>query len=263
MPAWVIAPALSLALTTGAACAAPDAPLALPATLELVGSQGHLNAGQPQAHAVNARGTWLLGGGDVARAEVLDETKFASHGGIVAAGYTRVLAPDWIVAGTLALGHGGPNWANTRADVELSTKWGENGWLLSRVALFQGRFDGHRSDQGLRLAAVTYLPGSVVLEGGVIANVSQPGRVHSAMWFASATLGSEGVQYFSLRASRGTEAYQAISAGQQLVNFSSRSLGLTWRRWLGRPWGLIAQAEHYRNPSYERNTLGAGLFVQW
>ena len=269
-----------IALAAGAAHAQTETPLrALPetplsaqpetpqpplrATLELLGAHSQLTAGQPQGHATNVRGTWVFGNGDVARAELLDETKFGSHGGIVAAGYTRVLTPDWILAGTLAAGHGGPNWANGRGDVELGTKWGDAGWLLTRVALYHARFDGDRSDQGLRLAAVAYLPGSFVLEGGVIANVSQPGRVRSAQWFASSTWGSEGVQYVSLRASSGTEAYQAIGAGQQLVDFRSRSLGLSWRRWLGRPWGFIAQAEHYRNPSYERNTVGVGLFVQW
>lgn len=239
----------------------PDLPLR--ATLELLGAHSHLNAGLPQGRAANARGTWVFGNGDVARAEVLDETKFDSHGGIVAAGYTRVLTPDWILAGTLAAGHGGPNWANQRADVELSTKWGEGGWVLTRAALYHARFDAGRSDQGLRLSAVVYLPASVVLEGGVIANRSQPGGVRSDMWFASGTWGTEGLQYASLRASSGSEAYQAIGAGSQLVDFRSRSLALSWRYWLGRPWGFIAQAEHYRNPFYMRNTLGVGLFVQW
>ena len=277
--------AVLLALAAGAAEAQLEAPLraqpeptlrvqpeptlsvepALPlrATLDLLGAHSRLSAGLPQGRAANARGTWVFGNGDVARAEVLDETKFGSHGGIVAAGYTRVLTPDWILAGTLAAGHGGPNWANQRADVELSTKWGEGGWVLTRAALYHARFDAGRSDQGLRLSAVAYLPASVVLEGGVIANRSQPGRVRSDMWFASGTWGAEGVQYASLRASSGSEAYQAIGAGSQLVDFRSRSLALSWRYWLGRPWGFIAQAEHYRNPVYVRTTLGAGLFVQW
>ena len=248
--------------------AQPEAPLRvdevpLRATLELLGAYSHLNAGLPQGHAANARGTWVFANGDVARAEILDETKFGSHGGIVAAGYTRVLAADWILAGTLAAGRGGPNWANQRADVELSTKWGAGGWALTRVALYHARFDAGRSDQGLRLSVVAYLPASVVLEGGVIANRSQPGRVRSDMWFGSATWGTEGVQYASLRASSGGEAYQAIGAGQQLVDFHSRSAGFTWRRWVDRKWGFTASAERYSNPTYTRNSVGAGLFMQW
>ena len=50
---------------------------------------------------------------------------------------------------------------------------------------------------------------------------------------------------------------------RQLVDFRSQTFSLGWRRWLDRQSGVIVQAEHYRNPSYERTTLGAGLFSQW
>ena len=83
------------------------------------------------------------------------------------------------------------------------------------------------------------------------------------MPFVSATYGHEGVQYLSLRLASGSEAYQAIGTGLQLVDFNSHSVALNWRRWLGTRWGFTAQAERYANPSYHRNTLGAGLFVQW
>lgn len=252
-------PVALLLLATSAAQA--EAPL--PATVELTGAHGSLNKGQPQANALNLRGTYELGGGDVARAELLQETKFGSRGGIAAAAYTKVLGDDWIVAGTLAAGHGGANWANTRVDVELTTKWLASKTLLSRVALYRALYDGSRSDSGARVALVGYLPGSFVVEGGWLANRSQPGGVNSHQTFGSVTWGSEGEQYIAARFSTGTEAYQSIAAGQQLVGFSSHSVGLNWRRWMARSWGFIAQAEQYRNPSYERSTLGAGVFVQW
>ena len=240
-----------------------SAPAPTHTTVETLFTHGRLTAGLPDADALNVRGTWVFDGGDVARAEILDERKFGSRGGIGAISYTKVLSADWFATGSVALGHGGPNWANARADVELSTKWGEQRSVVTRAALYQARFDNDRSDRGLRLAVVGYLPGSVVLEAGVTFNISEPGAVRSQMPFVSATVGSDGVQYVSVRASSGSEAYQAIGAGQQLVDFNSRSLGLGWRRWVSRQWGFIAQAEHYRNPSYERNTFGAGVFVQW
>jgi YaiO family outer membrane protein len=83
------------------------------------------------------------------------------------------------------------------------------------------------------------------------------------MPYASATFGREGQQYLSLRATEGTEAYQALGAAAQLVNFHSRSAAATWRCWVGPKWGVMAQAEHYRNPSYQRRTVGVGLFAQW
>ncbi len=233
------------------------------ATLEAVATHGRLTARLADANALNVRGTWAFDDGDVARAEILDERKFGSRGGIAGIGYTRVLSPDWYVTGAFASGHGGVNWAKTRVDLELSTKWAEQRDIVTRAALYQARFDGNRSDRGLRLALVSYRPGPMVLEAGLTFNISEPGAVRSRMPFIAATFGREGDQYFSLRASRGSEAYQAIGVGQQLVDFNSRSLGVSWRRWIEPQWGVIAQAEFYRNPTYERATLGAGIFVQW
>lgn len=249
------------ALSASAAMAQAQAPN--PATLELLASRGNLSAGLPDQQALNMRGTWLLSGSDVARLELLDEKKFDSRGGVVAASYTKVLSPDWLTTGTLALGHGGVNWANVRGDLEFARKWGAQRNWITRAALYHASFDGNRSDKGLRLGVAAYLPSAVVLEAGITFNISDPGAVHSRMPFVSATYGHEGVQYISLRLASGSEAYQPLAAGLQLVDFDSHSLALNWRRWLGPRWGVSAQAEHYKNPSYHRNTLGAGLFVQW
>ena len=243
------------------ACAQSSEPIHT--TLEALGASGKLSAGLPDAEALILRGTWDFGGSNLLHAEVLEENKFGSHGGGVGVGFVKVLSPDWFMAGSVALGHGGANWATTQVDVEVSTKWTEARNIVTRAALYQARFEGDRSDRGLRLAFVDYLPNAVVLEAGITFNVSEPGSVHSQMPFISATVGHEGEQYVSLRYSSGSEAYQAIGTNQQLVDFRSHSLGLGWRRWVNRQWGFIVQAEHYSNPSYERNTLGVGIFTQW
>ncbi len=253
---------LLLALLAGLA-AAPAGAQAAPLTVELIASQGHLTAGQPDAQALNLRATWLRPGGDVLRGELLSEDKFSKRGGVAAVGYTAVLSPDWVAAGTLALGTGGPNWANQRVDLELSRSWGDSRSWVTRFALYKAWFDDRRSDRGLRGALVAYLPGSLVLEAGSAFNLSEPGAVRSAMPFASATLGRDGEQYLSLRVARGSEAYLSTVFGPQPVKFDSHSVGLNWRRWVGPQWGFILQAEQYGNPSYRRMTLGAGLFSQW
>lgn len=254
--------AAAAALTAAAACGAL-AQTPAPVTLDLLFTQGRLSAGLPEASATNLRGTWLLGDGQVARLEVLDERKFDAHGGIVAGSYTRDFGPDWYATGTLALGQGGPNWARRRVDIDLATKWRSARDLVSHVAVYGARYDADRSDRGLRISLVGYLPAAVVVEGGILFNLSEPGAVQSRMPYASVLWGREGEQYLSLRVSSGSEAYQALGAARQLVDFHSSSAGLTWRRWLGPRWGFIAVAEHYRNPSYERNTLGLGLLVQF
>ena len=245
-----------------AALAQPaDAPP--PMTWELLTNNSELSAGLPDGHAWNLRASVGLPRGDVLNLELLEETKFGAHGGVAAVGYTAVLSPDWYLVQTLVGGQGGPNWANVRVDTQISRKWLAQRQLVTSAALYWAWFDNARSDAGLRLGLAWYLPVPAVLEAGITFNVSQPGRVHSRMPFASVTLGRERSQYLSLRYSEGTEAYQALGDGAQLVDFRSRSIALNWRRWIGRDWGFSAQAEHYRNPSYMRRTLGAGVFVQW
>ena len=227
------------------------------------GNHSALSAGLPDGEAVNLRGVWAMQSGDTLIADVLDERKFGQRGGVAALSYTRLLSPDWYAIGTVAGGHGGPNWARWRVDGQLSRKWLAGRQLVTSVALYHASFDNNRSDDGLRLSATWYSALPAVFEVGTTINVSRPGNVRSHMPYASATFGREGAWYLSGRVSSGREAYQAIGANQQLVDFRSDSVGLGGRLWLGRGWGLTAQAEHYRNPSYQRNTVGAGLFVQW
>ena len=252
-----------LPLLLAASLALPALAQTAPLTVEAVASQGRLSAGLPDARALSLRATWLQPGGNVLRGELLSETKFDKRGGVAAVGYTAVLSPDWVAAGTLALGTGGSNWANQRIDLDLSRSWGDSRSLVTRAALYKAWFDDQRSDRGLRLALVAYLPASLVLEAGTALNLSEPGGVQSAMPFASATLGRDGQQYLSLRVSRGSEAYLSTVFGPQAVQFDSHSVAVNWRRWVGPQWGFIAQAEQYGNPSYRRSTLGAGLFAQW
>ena len=255
------------AQTTEPGASTPAAPLAssqaTPLTLDLVGTAARLSNHQPNGAAANLRATYLLAGGDVLRAELLSERKFDQRGGLAALGYTAMLSPDWVAAGTVALGTGGPNWANQRIDAELSRSWGATRKIVTRVALYKALFDHSRHDSGLRLALVGYLAGDVVVEGGTALNVSEPGTVHSSMPFASITVGRDGAQYVSARISAGSEAYLATINGPVPVQFRSHSVGLTWRRWMAPTWGLVAQGEQYGNPSYRRVTLGLGVFAQF
>ena len=232
-------------------------------TWDLQVSRGELDAGLPDAHAVNLRGALPLSNGDLLQIELLGERKFGADGVVAAGSYTHVLSDDWYIVQTLAVGEGGPNWAIARADTQLSRKWLSQRQLVSSAAVYGAVYDNDRSDRGLRFALAWYLPAPAVLEAGVTLNLSQPGNVFSHMPFASVTLGREGQRYLSLRVARGTEAYQALGVQGQLVDFRSHSVALGWRQWLGPRWGLTAQAEHYRNPSYRRRTLGLGLFLQF
>ena len=186
-------------------------------TLEAIGSAGRLSAGLPDAEALLLRGTWDYEGGNVLRLEALKENKFASQGGISGIGFVKVLSPDWSMAANLTLGRGGVNWASSRVDVEAAAKWGETRNIVTRAGLYHARFEGDRSDRGLQLALVDYLSDALVLEAGILLNISEPGAVHSHMPFISATVGRNGQQYLSFRLSSGSEAYQAVDVNRHVA----------------------------------------------
>lgn len=234
-----------------------------PVTWDVLTTRSKLSANLPDGELLSVRAVWALPEGNSLQAELVRENKFGQWGGVAALAYTQVFSPDWFGTATVVSGEGGPNWANLRIDAQASKKWLAQRQLVTSAALNYATYDNDRSDSGLRLSAAWYLDLPAVLEAGVIFNVSEPGSVNSDMPYASATFGQAGQQYLSLRLSNGTEAYQALGAAAQLVNFRSRTVSATWRRWLGPQWGFTAQAEHYRNPTYQRKTLGVGLFAQW
>ncbi|KQP13103.1 YaiO family outer membrane beta-barrel protein [Pseudorhodoferax sp. Leaf267] len=232
-------------------------------TWDLQTSRSALTAGLPDGEAQNLRGAITMAPGHVLQIDALNERKFGARGGVLAVAYTGTLSERWYLTHTLAAGTGGPNWANARTDLQVSRKWLSQGQLVTSLAVYKAWFDNDRSDLGSRLSLAWYLPGNVVLEHGMVFNVSQPGDVASHMPYAAITVGREGWQYFSVRGAKGTEAYQAVGDQAQLVDFRSSTVAFGWRRWIGRTWGFTFQDEYYKNPSYRRRTLGIGLFAQF
>lgn len=257
--------------TAGPLTAEPSAPAPAPApapgpvssrmTWDLQTTHSELSAGLPDGETVNLRGAITLDNGDVLNLELLRERKFGDTGGVAAGSYTLQLSDRWYVVQSLAFGAGGENWSILRSDTQLSRKWLSQGQLVTSAAVYGAALHRNRSEAGMRLAMAWYLPAPVVLESGVVLNISQPRNRFSYMPFASMTVGREGAAYFSLRVASGTEAYQSIGARSELVDFRSTSVMATGRVWLGQRWGLSAQAERYSNPSYKRHTLGVGVFL--
>jgi YaiO family outer membrane protein len=230
--------------------------------IDLTTQHSRHNASLPSGRATSLRGNWALSQDTVLNAELLSERKFDADGGLAAVGATQNLDADWFVSGALTRGWGGPNWARNRIDAAVSRKWGASRQVVTTLGAYRANFDAGRSDRGLRVSANYYVNHFVVFEAGATFNTSHPGKVRSQRPYLAVTLGTEGLQYLSLRASRGSEAYQSVGAGAQLVDFNSESLVLDWRYWMAPDWGVSVHAERYLNPSYSRTTLGGGLFLQ-
>jgi len=252
---------MAAALTIGPRAQAEGLRTPQRASIELVASQSRLSADLPDGSAANLRATWSPRSGTLLSAEALSEKKFGATGGLAGLGLTQELGERWYGSVAGLGGWGGVNWAAQKLDLSLSRKWGERRQFVTTLGGYRARFEGGRSDSGLRLSATHYVNAGLVLDAGAAFNRSQPGSVGSVMpWFA-ATLGSEGWQYVSLRVSRGSEAWQPLVGSAQIVDFKSSSVGIDWRRWVEPGWGFVLRAEHYTNPSYHRNTLGAGVFM--
>jgi YaiO family outer membrane protein len=230
--------------------------------VELTQKSSRHNSQLPAGRATSLRGHWALSQDTVLNAELLAEKRFGASGGAATVGATHSLDEDWFASASLGRGWGGPNWARHRLDASVSRKWGERRQLVTTLGGYRSHFDAGRSDRGLRVSANYYVNHFVVFEGGVSFNSSHPGQVRSRMPYLAVTLGQEGLQYLSLRASRGSEAYQSVGAGAQLVDFDSQTWSLDWRYWMAPDWGLTVHAERYLNPSYHRTTVGGGLFLQ-
>ena len=264
---WAQAPDAEPATTPeSAAVATATTPAPTPPArrgqIELTQQHSRHSASLPSGRATSLRGSWALSQDTVLNAELLAEKKFGAGGGAAVVGATRNLNEDWFASASFTRGWGGPNWARNRLDASVSRKWGANRQIVTTLGGYRANFDAGRSDRGLRVSANYYLNHFAVLEGGVTFNTSHPGKVRSQMPYLAVTLGQEGLQSLSLRYSSGSEAYQSVGAGAQLVDFDSQSLALDWRYWVAPDWGLTVRAERYLNPSYRRTTVGGGLFLQ-
>lgn len=249
-------------LVTGLAVAQGTPAPAHRGQIDLSQRHSRHSAGLSNGQATRLHGHWALGQDTVLSAELLSERKFDARGGVAAIGATQTLDADWSIGASLGRGWGGPNWARTRIDGSVSRKWGERRQWVTTLGAYSSHFDAGRSDRGLRVSANYYLNHFVVLEGGAGFNTSHPGKVGSQMPYLAVTLGRDGLQYLSLRVSRGSEAYQSLGSAAQLVDFDSQSISLDWRTWLAPDWGVSLHAERYLNPNHRRTTVGGGLFLQ-
>lgn len=254
--------ALMLALTGTATMAQTTAPAARVATVELTTNASNHTAGLQRGRGYNLRGNWALSQDTILNADLLTETKFGSSGGVTAVGVTQTINPDWYVAGTASWGRGGPNWIRNRVDGAVSRKWGANRNVVTTLGLYQSHTDGGVADRGLRVSVNYYMNNFVVFEGGASYNRTTPSGNKSYLPYFAVTLGQEGLQYLTLRASRGFEGVQNIGDGTTLGNYLTQTYSVDWRYWMSADWGVILRAERYLNPTYDRTTLGGGLFLQ-
>lgn len=157
---------------------------------------------------------------------------------------------------------GAPIFARVRADVQGGVRLGTTRSVVAAVGVSHVRSVQDLTDAALTGAVAWYAPHGVILETGVRANTSWPGRIRTARFTGGATwMGAQ--RSFSVRGIGGEEGWQVLSAQTALVRFSSQEFALSWRERLGARWSSAVQVDRYDNPTYARTGFTIGLARSW
>ena len=235
------------------------------------GEHGFVEAGGDYFALSNGFGVWngaylrafVTGGNHTFNGEVTGQREFGDTGVYLGAGDTYTFNPDWYGSLNLGSSVGGFFYPRFRVDGFINRKLlARRQMILSLGGGYYAAKDVHR-DYSFSAGAVYYFAAPWIFETGVRFNVSTPGNVFSPSGFIAVTQGRNKHQYVVTRAGFAREAYQLIGPRAVLSDFISQEVSFTWRRWVGKSWGINAIGEYYHNPSYERGGASFGIFKEF
>jgi YaiO family outer membrane protein len=231
----------------------------------------YLETGASYLALTNGYGHWAGGysrivyqqGADVWSGEMNGQNEFGDAGVYFAAGDTHTFSPDWYGSLTLSSSTGGFFWPRFRGDAFLNKKWlARRQWITTLGYGYFEAKDVHRN-HSVFLGSTYYFEKPWILEGGIYLNISDPGKVFTPSGFAAVSHGRNKHQFITVRVGLGEEGYQLVGPTTTLTQFQSQTLTLTWRKWLGRSWGINAVGDFYTNPFYTRGGSTFGFFKEF
>lgn len=220
-----------------------------------------LNAGYSDWRELGVRAI-LSTGAHQWRLEAASMRRFDLDGSYAAISDTIILHPDWFASLSLGKGNGAIYLPDYRLDGFIHRKFLEDRSLIG--SLGWGRYkapDGHEDDNW-NLGFTYYFHIPFVVQGEARRIQSRPGDIHSNQFFMAASWGRSGDSILTVRRGWGREGYQAIGADQSVTGFSSNQVSLTYKYWVEKDWGWVANLENYRNPFYQRDGIGLSLFKE-
>ena len=231
----------------------------------------YFEAGGDYLNLSNGFGYWAGGyargvvtkGKNVWNGEVNGQHEFGDEGVYFAGGDTYTFNSDWYGSLTAGSSVGGFFWPRFRADAFLNKKWLEGKQLITNFGFsYYAAKDPHR-DHSFFAGTTYYFEKPWILEEGIRFNISNPGSVFSPGGFVALTQGRNHHHYVTIRAGFGKEAYQLIGPTVDLTDFSSQTLTITWRQWVGRSWGMNLVGDYYHSPFYQRGGSSFGFFKEF
>lgn len=195
--------------------------------------------------------------------EVSHQDHFDENGTFVGMGVTHDFNDIWY--GSLSVGGSdkGSFLPKERVDGSLSHKWLDKKNLVTSAGFTYYHSREGYIDRALLLEVAYYFDAPWIIQVGARLNRSNPGDVQSNRGYAAITYGRDKQYYLTLRHDEGKEAYQVVGSNALLSDFSSRETSLIWRQWLSSRYGFNLRANEYKNPSYRRTELQAGVFVEF
>ncbi len=141
-----------------------------------------------------------------------------------------------------------PEW---RADASAGARVGTRRNIVGTIggSYVQSR-DVYR-DYAATGSLAVYLTG-LVIEAGTRYNTSTPGDVHALRGYTAFTIVPSPRRSIALRVGAGEEGYQLLGGATVLQRFTSQEASIAWRERAGAQWGVVVQADAYRNPYYTR-----------
>jgi len=194
----------------------------------------------------------------VLQAEAVRQARFGFSGNYGDLSLTHVLSPDYYTIVSAGSGESAlfPDW---RVDLAGYRKFGDQRQYVAGLATYYAKGnDPGRSDKGLILSGIYYAK-DLVLEGGLRANVADPGAAFGPSEYVAATFGSDEKRAIIVRAERARETYQVLTSGTEKVDFISHTVSMQWRERITRDGLLIMGLGYYTNPSY----AGASIDIGW
>lgn len=201
------------------------------------------------------------GARDIVYADAVHQRAFGDRGSYVALADRH----EW-GAGFFTIAGGGrgfdarffPAW---RADASAGQRFGARKNIVATLGGSYVKSQDVYEDYAATSSLSLYLTG-IVIEAGARYNTSTPGDVHALRGYTAITAVPSPRRSIALRLGGGEEGYQLLGAQSLLQRFTSQEASLAWRERVASHWGLVLQADGYRNPFYTRTggTLGIARY---
>ena len=240
-----------------------------PGYVEIGGGHSNLTGNYPNWNDFYLRGM-VSGGRNSFTGEITREDRFRDSGWFGDVGVVRTLSENWYVQGSAGASVGGFFLPRFRLDALINRKLLPKRQLVVTAGVGFDQSKTVNKDLRGQAEATYYFSFPVVLQGGFLWTHTTPGDILARTQYLAATEGHEKEHFISLRCEWGREGYEVIGSPNVttpnynvVFDFPERTVGATWRQWIGPNWGVNLNVEQHQETSYHRLGGTIGVFLDF